>query len=72
MLFCWCSSKNEPEKINKRKSAMIPKPNRSCKQRGLLESTPEREARPAAGEDERPAAPLQDVGRGPPRAEAAR
>ena len=37
-----------------------------------LESTPEREAWPAAGEDERPAAPLQDVGRGPPRAEAAR
>ena len=37
-----------------------------------LESTPEREARPPAGEDERPAAPLQDVGRGPPQAEAAR
>ena len=37
-----------------------------------LESTPEREARPAAAEDERPAAPLQDVGRGPPQAEAAR
>ena len=37
-----------------------------------LESTPEREAKPPAGKDERPAAPLQDVGRGPPRAEAAR
>ena len=34
----------------------------------------EREVRPPAAEDERPAAPLQDVivGRGPPRAEAAR
>ena len=37
-----------------------------------FESTREKEARPAAGEDARPAAPLQDVGRGPPQAGAAR
>ena len=59
------------QKKNERESAMAQQ-KLQTESIARLESTLEREARPAAGEDERPAAPLQDVGRGPPQAEAAR
>ena len=36
MLSCLYSTKNELEKMNERKSAMVPKLNWICKRRGLL------------------------------------
>ena len=69
MLLCWYSTKKDPK--NERESAMAQQ-KLQTERVTKLESTLEREARPPAGKDERPAAPLQDVGRGPPQAEAAR
>ena len=54
---------------------MIPKPNKSCRQRGLPGLKVHKKEKQSSLQQKTQgllAAPLQDVGRGPPRAEAAR